>query len=196
MYGVLPVTRVLQFCKDIKADEVKDLASLKQFTAMINNKITEQDLRILLSVCEITEQQQIYCLNLSTKLTAKLSQSDVEKLINRWTRIGYLVKDEDNIYLGSRCIMEFTLFFKSYCKDYIQDCSLCSELVFKGKVCTFCKKLIHTHCLRKFLEKHNSCPECKVAWNDTETQNSQRDTNFENEQDEPGPSRRKHLCQT
>lgn len=150
------------------------MASLKEFTSVINREITKQEFKIVLNVCEVTGQKQvilintanddisklqnafsttqleffqrilqeivtsedkklphIYCLNLSTKLTGKLTHRDAEKLIDKWTRMGYLVQHDSDIYLGSRCIIEFTSFFKGHCEDYVRNCSLCSELVFK-----------------------------------------------------------------
>lgn len=92
--------------------------------------------KILQEIVQLGEKKlsHIQCLNLSTKLTGKVSQSDAEKLVEKWVRMGYLVIHDNNVYLGSRCVIEFTSFFRNYCNDYIQNCNLCSELLFKVSV--------------------------------------------------------------
>lgn len=104
-----------------KLQNVFTTLQLEFFQKILHEIVTSEEKKL----------SQIFCLNLSTKLTGKLAHADAERLIDRWSRMDYLVKHESDIYLGSRCIMEFTSFFKSYCKDYVQNCGLCSELVFK-----------------------------------------------------------------
>lgn len=84
---------------------------------------------------EIVISQEHYlpgniCLNLSSTLTGNLSKSDAEKLAAQWTKLGYFVTEKGKIFLGPRCIQEFSSYFNEHCKDYMNTCSLCSETVF------------------------------------------------------------------
>lgn len=70
----------------------------------------------------------IVCLNLTSTLNNTLSRSNGQKVLEKWTEIGYYVKKDEHIYLGSRLILEFNAYLKGHCPDSI--CNLCSELVF------------------------------------------------------------------
>lgn len=60
-------------------------------------------------------------------------------------------------------------------------------------------KVMHMHCLEKFLEKHNSCPECKQQWQEKEVQSSNKnneDSASSEEENCAGPSQRKRFCRS
>lgn len=73
--------------------------------------------------------------NLSTTLTTPIPKTDAFKLLSKWIKIGYLVNKEGRIYLGARCILEFSPYFLEHCGEHLLTCSLCSEMVIKvGKI--------------------------------------------------------------
>lgn len=84
---------------------------------------------------EIIESNEKYlplnvCLNLSSNLVANLLfKTKAQKTIQKWIKCGYLVNQNGKIYLGARCIHEFSSYFRRL-EDQITICSLCSEVVF------------------------------------------------------------------
>jgi len=141
--------------------------------------------------------QNMACFNLTNNLTATLRKDAVEKLLKKLIDEGYLVEKDSYMYLGPRCVVEFAPYFQTHCKDYYTICHLCSELVFTGKCCSSCTKLMHNHCIEKYLAKQNKCPNCKATWQEMEGNangmHSQDDThNQDDSSDEDvGPTRRR-----
>ncbi|ENN72114.1 non-structural maintenance of chromosomes element 1 homolog [Dendroctonus ponderosae] len=101
-------------------------------------------------------------LNLTSGLTSQFSRDSGQKAFQSWVANGYFVQLDDYVYLGPRLIVEFTTYLKSKFPE--QTCKLCSELVFTGKSCSLCHKLLHNYCLDKYLARENKCPSCRKAW--------------------------------
>ncbi|XP_018329161.1 non-structural maintenance of chromosomes element 1 homolog [Agrilus planipennis] len=119
--------------------------------------------QIIIKEIITTEGQKIpyhICLNLSKSDAISLKADDAENVLEKWLSMGYFIKIEKNIHLGSRSIVELIPFFHQYYKDYIKKCYLCSDLVFSGHICDICKEEFHKVCIRKFLVKHQNCPNC------------------------------------
>lgn len=104
----------------------------------------------------------VVVLNITSTLTASFSRDNGQKALNKWFNGGYFVKKGDFVYLGTRLIMEFTSYLKSHRPDQI--CKLCSELVFTGRRCGTCDRLLHSYCLEKYLTNLDKCPSCKTQW--------------------------------
>lgn len=70
------------------------------------------------------------CLNLSGTLVANVMfKTHAQTTIKKWVKGGYLVNCNGKIYLGPRCIHEFSSYFRRL-EDGINVCGLCSEIVF------------------------------------------------------------------
>lgn len=75
------------------------------------------------------------CASLSTTLTSPLSKTDALDLLTKWNKSGYFVSKNSRLYLGARCIIEFCSYYREHCGDYLNTCSLCSEILFKVRIC-------------------------------------------------------------
>ncbi|XP_026731709.1 non-structural maintenance of chromosomes element 1 homolog [Trichoplusia ni] len=121
--------------------------------------------RILLEQIMTTESRQvsgIHAMNLVSKMKSSFTKSDAEKLLGTWCRMRYLDKDQDNYALGVRAIHEFEGYLHQNMPDSIEECCLCKRIVFRGYNCPGCPMAIHTRCLRRYLEKVNKWPCCKI----------------------------------
>lgn len=72
----------------------------------------------------------IYSLNLVSKCKTAVSKDDMQKKINNYCDAGYLVKNDGNIYLGPRTILEYDDYFKKEFSERIVTCPLCSNTVY------------------------------------------------------------------
>lgn len=122
----------------------------------------------------------IICINVTSTLTSFLSRENGQKVLNKWINGGYFVNKRDYIYLGQRLILEFTSYLKAHSPDSV--CTLCTDLVFWGDVCDSCQKIIHSHCLGKYLKNQNNCPHCSANW--TTTRHDDDDENNMNEEED------------
>lgn len=69
------------------------------------------------------------CFNLSGSVANSIRKDNVETVLEKWRKEGYLVVKDSFTYLGARCIVEFAPYFSQHCKEYLSNCYLCSELV-------------------------------------------------------------------
>ncbi|XP_057659157.1 non-structural maintenance of chromosomes element 1 homolog [Diorhabda carinulata] len=144
---------------------------LEYFHAIVQEILLSEERRITF----------IVCINITSTLTSFLSRDNGQKVLNKWIKGGYFINKSDYIYLGPRLILEFTSYLKVHLPDSI--CTLCSELVFWGDVCESCQKINHSHCLGKYLKKHNNCPHCSANWTSTRRSDDKNSLN-ENEDDQ------------
>lgn len=103
-----------------KAQDRFSAAELNYFQLVLQEIITAD-------ACAL---QTIACINLTNSPAVTIKKDDAEKLLSVWQRIGYLVVKDRYIHLGPRCIAEFTPYFQTHCKDYVNLCGLCNEIVF------------------------------------------------------------------
>lgn len=91
-------------------------------------------------------------------------QDAIEKIVaDKWlieTRTGLLVP-------GPRTIAEFDVYLKRNYEEMVQDCPLCSNVIFYGVLCPHCDAITHTHCFKAFNSRRGAndhiCPQpaCK-----------------------------------
>lgn len=74
----------------------------------------------------------ISCLNIASTLTAPMTRTHGQNLLEKWAKMGYYIQKDGKIYLGSRLIVEFNAYLKEQAPDSI--CNLCSELVFTVRI--------------------------------------------------------------
>ncbi|KAJ8961963.1 hypothetical protein NQ317_004273 [Molorchus minor] len=180
--GVATTANVLEYCKCISEGQVENMTQLKTLIIELNREISNQFYKVVFSKCEVTNQSIVVWLNTKNDDISKhqISYSALEleyfhaileeiiggivdkKVLNKWLKIGYYIKNGDFIYLGPRLILEFTSYLRNRCVDCI--CNLCSELVFIGQRCSNCNTLLHSYCLSKYLQNQVNCPCCKNVW--------------------------------
>lgn len=107
-----------------KSDEISNLQvafnalELEYFHAILQEILNSDEHRITF----------IVCLNITSSLTGNLSRSNGQKVLEKWIKVGYYLRNDCHIYLGARLILEFNAYLKSHCPESM--CNLCSELVF------------------------------------------------------------------
>ncbi|GLV36341.1 hypothetical protein CBL_08835 [Carabus blaptoides fortunei] len=106
----------------------------------------------------------ILCLNLTSRLTNTISKDNAQICLNKWSRNGYLIKEDGLLYLGARTISEFESHFRKVYPTRMTTCKLCTSSVYYGKICANCYEVTHKHCLNVFWKKDKKCPSCKKPW--------------------------------
>ncbi|KAM7363599.1 SMC5-SMC6 complex component Non-SMC element 1 [Cochliomyia hominivorax] len=94
-----------------------------------------------------------------------LTKERIQDLENIWVAQGYFLFLEDKLYFGPRTMLEYGKYLKSNFSDVITDCILCSKIVYWDVKCSSCEVKLHRECIRKYLIKKSTCPNCKVTWN-------------------------------
>ncbi|XP_030748170.1 non-structural maintenance of chromosomes element 1 homolog [Sitophilus oryzae] len=120
---------------------------------------------VLMQEILISEHRRITyatALNITSSLTSNFTRTNGQTVLKKWFAGQYFIKENSYVYLGSRLITEFTTYLKIQSPDQI--CKLCSELVFKGRICASCDSINHSYCLDKYLERQNNCPSCSEEW--------------------------------
>lgn len=111
-----------------KLQDIYTSAELEYFQIMMGEIIQSDEKCIPLNVC----------LNLSATLQANLLfKTEAQKTINKWVKGGYLVIRNGKVFMGARCIHEFSPYFRRQ-GDQITVCSLCSESVFVVGFSIYC----------------------------------------------------------
>ncbi|XP_075976273.1 non-structural maintenance of chromosomes element 1 homolog [Anticarsia gemmatalis] len=124
--------------------------------------------RVLIEQIMTTESRQItgiHAMNLVGKMKSTFTKTDAQKLLNTWCRMRYLDKEETNYALGVRAIHEFEGYLRENMPDTIEECCLCKQIVFRGYNCPGCSLAVHTRCLKRYLEKVDKWPCCKINFN-------------------------------
>ncbi|XP_017772583.1 PREDICTED: non-structural maintenance of chromosomes element 1 homolog [Nicrophorus vespilloides] len=127
-----------------------------------------------LVVTDEKKLKHIFCLNLASSLSGTFSREAAQNVLQRCFSNGYLRLKDGEVYLGPRCISEFTPYFYKDYEEYIVKCNLCSELVFTGVACANCDHLMHRSCMEKFQKKRSKCPNCKNPWIEKEVDDERR----------------------
>lgn len=109
---------------------------LEYFQILMREIIISKERCLLYSVCG----------SLPTTLTSPLSKTDAFNLLTKWIKSGYFVIKNSRVYLGARCILEFSSYFREHCSDYLNTCGLCSEILFKVRSFSRSYELINTRC--------------------------------------------------
>lgn len=79
----------------------------------------------------------IFCLNLGSKGKATISKDSIQRKIDKLCDIGYLAKDEGNIYLGPRSTSEYEDYLRQQYSNRITTCNLCSDYVYFVSILLF-----------------------------------------------------------
>ncbi|CAG9765175.1 unnamed protein product [Ceutorhynchus assimilis] len=152
---------------------------LEYFHAILQEILNSEDYRL----------KYIVVVNITSTLTASFTRVNGQTLLTKWIKSGYFIKNGEYVHLGPRLILEFTSYLMTHRPD--QTCKLCSELVFTGKKCGSCGRLLHTHCLQKYLTNQSTCPVCKELWQDVpnetlmpHTQNNVNEEDTDDQYDE------------
>jgi non-structural maintenance of chromosomes element 1 len=102
---------------------------------------TEQEIQYFrILVKEIAESDELHirqmsCVNLTSKIPKLkvnmkiLQKTRAEELLTEWTRTGYFLLSDHEIYFGPRMLSEFGNFLKTNFPDNIVACQLCKNVV-------------------------------------------------------------------
>ncbi|OWR45879.1 hypothetical protein KGM_202611 [Danaus plexippus plexippus] len=126
--------------------------------------------RILMEEIVTTENREIteiQALNLVSKVKPTLHKTDAKALLKTWYRMHYLDLNITNYALGIRAIHEFERYLKDNLPDYVQNCTICKQMVFRGINCPACDETIHTRCLNVCLDKVRKWPCCRAEYSET-----------------------------
>ncbi|CAB3250791.1 unnamed protein product [Arctia plantaginis] len=121
--------------------------------------------RTLIEQIMTTESRQvtgINAINLVGNMKSSFTKTDAQKLLNTWCKMRYLDKEENNYALGVRAIHEFEGYLRQNMPDIILECCLCKQIVYRGYNCPGCFLAVHTRCLKRYLEKVQKWPCCKI----------------------------------
>ncbi|CAG9579750.1 unnamed protein product [Danaus chrysippus] len=126
--------------------------------------------RILMEEIVTTENREISvmrALNLVSKVKPTLHITDAEVLLKTWYRMHYLDLNGTNYALGIRAIHEFERYLKDNLPDYVKNCTICKQMVFRGINCPACDETIHTRCLNVCLDRVRQWPCCRAEYSET-----------------------------
>lgn len=59
-----------------------------------------------------------------------LTKQKVQELEEIWVQQGYLLQQEEKIYLGPRALLEYSNYFRDKFSEFVQECPLCLNLAF------------------------------------------------------------------
>ncbi|KAF9184998.1 hypothetical protein BGZ51_002993 [Haplosporangium sp. Z 767] len=98
-----------------------------------------------------------------------LSKKDAESLLDRFVKDQWLIRSAAGAYsLSMRSLLELQTYLKETYEDQIPECTLCMEIVTKGKRCVVaaCSCRLHNHCAGTYFANMNKpvCPTCSSAW--------------------------------
>lgn len=95
-------------------------ADLDYFRTLIKTIAVEEEYAI----------NSIVALNLSNKVViAKLPKQKAEELLDKWTRMGYFEKIDDQLFFGPKMHSEFPNFLKAKFPDSVHSCTLCNNIL-------------------------------------------------------------------
>ncbi|KAL7303291.1 hypothetical protein TKK_0004483 [Trichogramma kaykai] len=130
------------------------------------------------------------CLNLVDNLPEiKLLKRDADIFLKEMYKMGYLCYREGFVFMGVKSIVELQPYFKATYQDNFYTCLLCKDILFHGQKCNNCEKIIHYHCMTKYvsLRKVQNCPNCNEPMKafDVPAEALNASTHSSQEDDEP-----------
>lgn len=100
--------------------------------------------------------------------TKSLAVHDGTQLIEALVAEHWLSEPQKGVLsIGPRCLLELKQFIEEEYADHIMECTVCSDLVFKGESCVnaLCTSKLHHHCARQWFHgRPRKCPTCTNAW--------------------------------
>jgi hypothetical protein len=100
--------------------------------------------------------------------TKSISAPDANELIRALVQEHWLSSPEEGfVSIGPRCLLELKQYIENEYADHITECTVCSDLVFKGESCVnaLCTIKLHHHCARTWFHgRARKCPTCTNDW--------------------------------
>lgn len=100
----------------------------------------------------------------------KMREDDATALLERLCREKWLSAPQDDILsIGPRSLLELRQYIEGEYEEHIAECTMCSDVVFKGETCVnaACPTKMHHHCARTwFRGKPRKCVTCTNPWQD------------------------------
>lgn len=66
----------------------------------------------------------------SQRESQHISKQRIQELQEIWTEQGYLLQQDEKIYLGPRALVEYSNYFRAKYPELVAECPLCRNLVF------------------------------------------------------------------
>lgn len=105
------------------------------------------------------------CLNLNSSLSANLTKSDTEAILEKFCKYLWLYQKDGKVHLTILSIVELEPLLLSAYEDYVSICRLCKHIVIQGYRCDNCLALLHLNCVHlytKGVDRVHSCPVCSA----------------------------------
>ncbi|XP_070556113.1 non-structural maintenance of chromosomes element 1 homolog [Ptychodera flava] len=136
-------------------------------------------------------------LNLTTTLdknVKKMTKVEAQATLKKLIKDKWLTENQGEVSLSARAILELESLLREIYEDDISFCNMCKSIVLKGKCCLFCDVKLHNHCADRLFRGRASpvCPGCASPWQQTPSNVNMEEMNGEVDEQEPGPSRRRH----
>lgn len=100
--------------------------------------------------------------------TKALTAREAETLIARFVDDKWLsIPERGHLAIGPRCLLELRQYIEGEYANYITECTVCTDIVFKGESClnNACTIKLHHHCARRWFHgKARKCPSCTNPW--------------------------------
>lgn len=85
---------------------------------------------------------------------------DIFLTIEEFVKEKYFQKIDEYYYILPRALIEFNNYFRTYYKDFIQDCVLCNTIAIRPQTCKHCSVPFHKACAVRFSTEHDLCINC------------------------------------
>ncbi|KAK9768068.1 hypothetical protein K7432_001605 [Basidiobolus ranarum] len=116
----------------------------------------------------------LLALSESSKLKSAFTKNAAEQLLDRFVNDKWISKTSHGRYfLTQRSILELQTYLKEEFEEYIQECTLCMDIITRGERCHVanCSGRLHLHCADRYFSSRPDrkvCPLCSTAWTSTQ----------------------------
>jgi len=100
-------------------------------------------------------------------LTSPMTKTQAESVLASFVAKGWLLKSKKGRYsLSPRALLELQPYLKSTYPDEILDCTICFEILTRGRACprANCRVRMHSACYEAYRRSNSKCPACGEDW--------------------------------
>ncbi|CAO3630751.1 unnamed protein product [Cunninghamella blakesleeana] len=150
-----------------KQDEMTQIATtydanqLEYLRKLIELIVTEDDEKYSIG--------SLKAIKLGQQLSPPITQKASEELLEQLVEEGWLNESKGEYFMSMRIITELHHYLKEQFGDLIKECTLCSEIITMGEMCSYqsCEVRLHRHCAEQLFVTNNhslTCPTCSSQW--------------------------------
>nr|DBA19443.1 TPA: hypothetical protein GDO54_015280 [Pyxicephalus adspersus] len=106
-------------------------------------------------------------LNLADHLqNKKMKKKEVEQLLQNFVQDKWLIEQDGEYSLHTRCIMEMEHYIQNTYQDLVKTCNICHNIAVQGQICENCGIKIHLTCVERYFRGQSGprCPQCTEPW--------------------------------